>query len=113
MKKRRKIGRYIVLLLLVFVLMKIYRRPRRIVLPDLPEQGEQIKIFKTLKEYPHFATSVSSISKYGFYTKKGQIIYFGGGDWRLKLAVADSIISANWHFRILDLQHDGWAILRR
>ncbi len=112
-RKRRKIGRYLLLALIVFVLYGQLKKRHSRRLPELPGRVEKAYVVKLLKPYPALKRRLVSIHDDRIYLTYGRVIICGGGNLNLKLSAADSIISANYGFRVMDFRHDGWAILRR
>ncbi len=112
-RKKRKIGRYILLAVFLIVLYGELKNRSRPVLPELPERVSKSAVIQSISAYPAVKKRFVSARRDRIYLTYGRTIIFGDGNLSLKLSVADSIISANHSFRVLDFRHDGWAILRR
>ena len=112
-RKKRKIGRYILIGIIAIVLYGQLKKRRHPVLPELPERVSKQAVLQAIKPYPALKKRFVRAGNGVIQLTYGRTIILGDGDLSLKLSAADSIISANYGFRVLDFRHEGWAILRR
>jgi hypothetical protein len=108
MKRRRRIGRYILSLLLLLALMKFT--------PRILFKGEKFNIppieERLLMEFPYLRAQLIEL--------KGDTLVFKGGKRALvsrrflfeKLMVLDTLLKGNESFSFCDLRYDGIVILR-
>ncbi len=112
-RKRRKIGRYVLLIVVALVLYGQLKKRTSRALPELPEKVEKSAVLQMISPYPALKKRFVAIHDGRVFLTYGRTIICGDGNLSLKLSAADSIISANYGFRVLDFRHEGWAILRR
>lgn len=110
MKKGRKIGRYLLIFLLLFIAIKIgigkiSKRDYEMGIPPIEE--------RLLKKFPLIEAELIDLKGETLFLKGGRKVLISRRHLFEKFAVLDSLLRRGEPFKVCDLRYDGIAILRR
>jgi hypothetical protein len=119
MRRRIRLGRYILLLVVVAAVLYMARgtlKPsaRSEKRPELPETSEvnSASSGSILDEFPRVWVKAREIRGDTLFFKDGRISLLGGGNPRVALAILDTLLALGPDFDTIDLRIKGHAVIR-
>jgi hypothetical protein len=119
MRRKIRLGRYILLLLVVVTVLFMARgtlksSARSEKRPELPETPEASSVpsGSILDEFPRVWVKAREIRGDTLFFKDGRVALLGGGNPRVALAILDTLLALGSDFDTIDLRIKGHAVIR-